>query len=274
MENPAVQQSLFSEIAADLPDRHQAEFFRNLHEAGIGPNDVELAKLLRVLQLYKTYYESIPEAVRKAAAEMERITKHTRGCADASALLAGQMLEESIQFRQEVSKIRETIGEALTESTEALVQQTAQSLESAIEKNVLLPLKNRIHDLAQSNLGFEEAIARSDSAAKALRRNADLTRHVHLGTYILASLTAVVLAVMGSWFYLNQVYMEQLGKERAALLQEISQNRTVLLELAKSHRTLQLVHDPQHPERKLLAMKDASAWQSNDGHGVLEFASK
>lgn len=274
MENPAVQQSLFIEIAAELPDRHQAEFFRNLHEAGIGPNDVELAKLLRVLQLYKKYYESIPEAVRKAAAEMERITKQTRGCADAAALLAGQMLQESIQFRQEVSKIRETIGEALAESTEALVQQTAQSLESAIEKNVLLPLKDRLHDLAQSNLGFEEAIARSDAAAKALCRNADLTRRVHLGTYILASLTAVVLAVMISWFYLNQAYMEQFDKERAALVQQTSQNRTVLLELAKSHRTLHLVQDPQRPERKQLVMKDASAWQSSDGHGVLEFTSK
>jgi len=33
--------------------------FRILHEAGIGPEDTELARLLRALQLYKVYYESI-----------------------------------------------------------------------------------------------------------------------------------------------------------------------------------------------------------------------
>jgi|SRR6266516_441178 len=53
MSAPAAQQTLFKDLAADLPDQHQAEFFQNLHEAGISPNDVELARLLRALQLYK-----------------------------------------------------------------------------------------------------------------------------------------------------------------------------------------------------------------------------
>ena len=73
MNAPAAQQTLFKDLVADLPDQHQAEFFRNLHEAGISPNDVELARLLRALQLYKAYYESIPAAVRAAAAEIERL---------------------------------------------------------------------------------------------------------------------------------------------------------------------------------------------------------
>src|SRR5437867_10929751 len=73
MSAPAAQQTLFKDLAADLPDQHQAEFFQNLHEAGISPNDVELARLLRALQLYKTYYETIPASVQKAAAEIERL---------------------------------------------------------------------------------------------------------------------------------------------------------------------------------------------------------
>lgn len=68
------QPTLFEDLAADLPGPHKAEFFQNLHQVGIGPNDVELARLLRSLQLYKAYYESIPAAVREAASEIERLT--------------------------------------------------------------------------------------------------------------------------------------------------------------------------------------------------------
>jgi len=63
MKATEVQQSLFKDLLVDLPDQHRAEFFSNLHEAGISPNDVELARLLRALQLYKAYYETIPGAV-------------------------------------------------------------------------------------------------------------------------------------------------------------------------------------------------------------------
>jgi hypothetical protein len=73
MQPPADHQSPFNDLAAELPDQHKAEFFRTLHETGIGPNDVELARLLRTLQLYKVYYESIPAAVKEVAAEIERI---------------------------------------------------------------------------------------------------------------------------------------------------------------------------------------------------------
>jgi len=39
---------MFDDLVAELPDRHRAEFFRN-HEAGISPNDVELARPRSVL---------------------------------------------------------------------------------------------------------------------------------------------------------------------------------------------------------------------------------
>jgi len=73
MNAPGAQQTLFKELVADLPDQQKGEFFRNLHEAGISPNDVELARLLRALQLYKSYYETIPASVQKAVAEIERL---------------------------------------------------------------------------------------------------------------------------------------------------------------------------------------------------------
>ncbi len=58
MNAPVAQQAFFNDLVADLVNQHQAEFFRNLHERGISPNDVELARLLRRLALCKAYYAS------------------------------------------------------------------------------------------------------------------------------------------------------------------------------------------------------------------------
>ncbi len=96
------EQTAFKELAAGLPNEQQAEFFRNLHEAGISPNDVELARLLRALQLYKVYYESIPATVQEAAAkieqlkqDLERFSTDARGNLDLSTHLAGQVIQET-----------------------------------------------------------------------------------------------------------------------------------------------------------------------------------
>jgi hypothetical protein len=274
MQPAAVQQSLFTDLAADLPDHHQAEFFRNLHEAGIGPNDVELARLLRALQLYKAYYESIPAAVKEVAAEIERISKDIRSSSDAGALLAGQMIRESEHFRQDVANIREHVGAALEQSAEALVSRTAELLQAGIEENVFLPLQIRLKDLAESNKGFDAAITRTKQAANALQRNAAMARGVHLGTYALGALLIVCAAVLASWLYLGHWYSGRLAQERSVLIQEIRHNHDVLLELAKSRRTIELVNDPQIPSRKLLVMKNASGWRSAGNYGVIEFEGK
>jgi len=107
MKATEVQQSLFKDLLVDLPDQHRAEFFRNLHEAGISPNDVELARLLRALQLYKSYYETIPASVQKAAAEIERLKQEierfssdARDSSEAGAQLACQVTEEAERVRQ------------------------------------------------------------------------------------------------------------------------------------------------------------------------------
>ena len=55
------------------------------------------------------------------------------------------------------------------------------------------------------------------------------------------------------------------------MVQQIEKNRAVLLKLAESNRTLELLRDPEHPDRKLLVMKDASGWQTMRNHGVIEF---
>src|SRR6266498_5005621 len=116
MSAPEPQQTLFKDLAADLPDQHQAEFFQNLHEAGISPNDVELARLLRALQLYKAYYETIPAAVQKGAAEIERLKKEierlsseAQDSSDAGAELAGQVTQEAKRVHQDLTEIHKHV---------------------------------------------------------------------------------------------------------------------------------------------------------------------
>ena len=278
MKAAEVQQSLFKDLAADLPDQHRAEFFRNLHEAGISPNDVELARLLRALQLYKAYYESIPAAVRAAAAEIERLKQEidrlsadARSSSEASGRLAGQVIREAERFRQDLTGIRERVEVAARGSAENLASHMAELLTANIEKTVLQPLESRLDELAGLNLAFDDAIKRSNNAAVALGQSVALARRVHFGAYALGALVIACSLTLASWFYLDRLYADRFERDRAALVQQIEKNRAVLLKLAESHRTLELLQDPERPHRKLLVMKDASCWQSTRNQGVIEF---
>jgi hypothetical protein len=272
------QQPLFKELAVGLPDHAQAEFFRNLHEAGIGPNDVELARLLRALQLYKSYYESIPAAVKEAAGEIQRLKQEiesfvgsARESSDAAADLSAQVLQETGHFREDLAAIHGHVEEATSKSAESLAARMAELLGAAIEENVFLPLQARLAELADSNRGFKDAIARNNQASAALHRNAVVARRIHLGAYTLGGILIVCALSLGAWLYLDYWYTNQLDREREVLIARTDQNRAVLLQLAKSRRTLELLQDPEHPHRKLLVMKDASGWRSTRNHGVIEF---
>ncbi|HYK91946.1 MAG TPA: hypothetical protein VE398_24480, partial [Acidobacteriota bacterium] len=269
MKSVEAQQPLFRELAAGLPDEAQAEFFRNLHEAGIGPNDVELARLLRALQLYKSYYESIPAAVKDAAGEIqhlkqeiESIVSNARESSDAAADISAQVLQETDRFREDLAAIHKRVEEAVSKSAESLAARMAELLGAAIEENVLSPLQARLAELADSNRGFKDAIARNNQASAALHRNAVVARRIHLGAYSLGGILIVCALALGAWLYLERWYTNRLDRDREVLIAQTDQNRAVLQQLARSRRTLELVQDPEHPHRKLLIMKDASGWRS------------
>jgi len=213
------QPTLFEDLAADLPGPHKAEFFQNLHQVGIGPNDVELARLLRSLQLYKAYYESIPAAVREAASEIERLTADARRSSEACARMAGQVVQEAERFRQDLEQIRAPV----------------------------------------------------EGAAAGERQNATLARRNNARVCALVAFVVACALTLASWFALHRWYLGRIEAERAALVRQIDKNREVLLELAESNRTLELVRDPDRPRRRLLVMKDAAGWQSKGNHGVIEF---
>ena len=272
------KQPLLKDLAADLPDNQKAEFFRTLHEAGISPNDVELARLLRALQLYKAYYEKIPSAVQEAAGrierlkqEIERISNDTHSNLDAGAQLAGKIIEEAGIVHCDLTQIHIHVEEAMRQSADSLALHMAKQLTTSIDQKVLSPLQNRLDQLAGSNKAFDDAIIRNNKAAAALEKSTTMARRFRFWTYAVCSGLIVWALVLVSWFYLHGLYADRIATECEALAKQAEKNRAVLLQLSKSRRTLELLRNPEHPNRKLLIMKDASGWQSASEQGVIEF---
>src|SRR5258705_13718262 len=101
----------FDRLAEGLSAEHRSEFFQTLHGAGITAHDLELARLLRVLQLYKAYYESIPLAVQTAAEDISRVKQEIAALSSAAtqqaaavSKIAGEVLAEAQHFQGELAK--------------------------------------------------------------------------------------------------------------------------------------------------------------------------
>jgi hypothetical protein len=272
------QQPLFRNLADGLPDDQKAAFFQTLHEAGISPKDEELAKLLRALQLYKGYYESIPEAVQKAAARIEELKKDierfstvARGDLDLSTHLAGQVIQESEKIHQDFAQINKHIENAMRLSAENLASNMSTQLAIGIEERILVPFQSRLERLAASNKAFDDAIVRNNKAAVALETNVALARRFHFRAYLVCGLLGFVLLAGITAVALNKWFENRLNDERLALIKQTEQNRSVMLQLSKSGRTLELLSNPKQPHRKLLVMKNASGWQAAGKQGVIEF---
>ncbi len=268
----------FRNLADGLPDDQKASYFQTLHEAGITPKDVELAQLLRALQLYKAYYETIPPAVQKAADRIEQLKKDieyfssdSRGNLELSIHLAGQILQESDKIHQDFAQINKHIEKAMQLSAENLASNMAKQLAAGIDERILTPFQSRLERLAASNKAFDEAIARNNKAAAALEKNTAIARRFHFRTYFICGLLVLVTLAGITIFSLSRWYENRLNIERQALIKQTEQNRSVLLQLSKSRRTIELLSNPKRPNRKLLVMKDAAGWQAAGKQGVLEF---
>ncbi len=268
----------FSELAAGLSDQCKAEFFKTLHEAGIGPKDAELARLLRALQLYKAYYETIPDAIQKVVEvvgkikeEMVLLSAATREGVRESVHMSSLVMTEAEKFTEKLNGIPARLEDALSKSTDSLAEMVAESISSCIKETVLTPMKSRLADLTASNQAFEDAIAQCNHAVAVLKNSVETTRRLKMRVWKWGGIAFLIGAILGMWIYFHWSYANQTEGERTALVGELDKNRSLLLELAKTHRTLELHQDPDDPSRKFIILKDPSGAQSARKHGVIEF---
>ncbi len=268
----------FDRLAEGLSAEQRSEFFQTLHEAGITAHDLELARLLRVLQLYKAYYESIPLAVQTAVADVSRLKQEIAALSSAAtqqaatvSKIAGEVLVEAQRFQGELAKIHLHVEEAIQKSAQTLATRMAALLHSRIDETVLAPLHQQLTDLVAANQALNQAIEKGKTATAGMQRHAAVARQIHLGGYALASLVITIVFAAGLWLFIHSSYAQQMQRERLALVRDNEENRHVLLKLAESGRTLELREDPKRPQINLLSMKDASGWESSQHHGVIEF---
>ena len=258
----------FEKLTEGLTDSRKAEFLKTLYEAGISQRDLELGKLLRALQIYKAYYETIPESIRQAVSEisllkdeMAKLTGQAEQSVDAGGQLFERLIHETAQVDESLRQLHAHVEDSVDKASDIVSQRMSELLSNAMQET--LPLS----DLAEAGKVFSEALAASNQASAELRANVRNIRRAHWRAYALAACS--VIAVF--WIGIHYLYRQQLEQERVAVIAQIEGNRDVLLELARSNRNLELIYDEKDPELKLLSMKDATGWTSTGKRGVIEF---
>lgn len=268
----------FDRLADGLSSEQRSEFFQVLHETDITAHDVELARLLRALQLYKAYYESIPSAIQITADDISRVKQEIAALSSAAtqqaasvSKIAGEVLAEAQHLQGQLAGIHLHVEAAIEKSAQTLATRMAALLHSRIDETVLAPLHQQLTDLLTANQALDQAIEKSKTAAAGMQKHAAVARQIHLSGHALASLVIAIVLVAGSWLFIRNSYDQQMQRERLAVVRDNEKNREVLLKLAESGRTLELRQDPKRPQVNFLFMKDASGWESSQHHGVIEF---
>lgn len=270
---------LFQALAEGLPDEHKAEFYRVLREVDLGPHEVEMAKLFRVLQMYHQRYEAIPRAIDAVVSKAEQLRKQMAALNETSrketqscAKLAGQVVAESKQINGAVTGIAARMQAVTQDALKDLAVQMSTLVQKEIEKTVFGNLHERLQQFAESNQALDQAIAGSKAAAETLQKEARLSRQLHIGTYALALLLIAAGLTLGSWLVIRQTCIKGLERERQALIKQTDKHREILTQLGRSRRSLELLQDPKHPGRHYVVMKGAHAWQTQDDRAVIEFS--
>jgi hypothetical protein len=236
-----------------------------LHEAGFGPDDRVLAKLLRALQIYKTFYEQIPTRVHKAVEEADTLGARIKCLHDSIASRLDKALAELKQNNEAASDISAEFRDIQTHLAAAVREsaaQVAQSLESelrtALSAALLQPFDSCLSDI-------RDQCSRTASQAKQITAHLKLARRIHIAGYSLAAGIIAVLLAVASWFVAARHYSHR----EAELLQRIDQNRQVLSELARKGATLEVRRDLADSQRLYLLVKRGKSW-TTDKHVVVE----
>jgi hypothetical protein len=270
--------ALFNLVGQGLSAEERSEFLQALREASITGHDAELAKLLRALQLYKGYYDSIPAAVQAAADRIEQVrqeiavlSERTAQNAESVSQLAGQLILEAGQIQRSLASVDTAVEEVIHESAGQLASQISDLVRGRIEDTVVTLARESLLQVASAAGELNEAARRSTETAATLRQEPRSARRTHIAAYALTAMIVAAVLSLASWFSLHRWYSLRIDEERVALIQQTEKHRAILLKLARSNKTLELVQNPKRPRQYFLVMKNASGWQSSSGQGVIEF---
>ncbi|MDR3404235.1 MAG: hypothetical protein P4L99_17180 [Chthoniobacter sp.] len=185
----------FPQLLAFLDqEKDQVEFMKLAAEVGLGSGDIELAKLLLALQLYKAYYAAIPRQIKAvhedALEEIRRIRDEAEFMASraaSDAVKIGQWAEEIHKSLQECGpeRIAAQVHKRLTDETFALLGGSLQALGTA-SRQVEVATK------AMDEAGYRAAVCIDFWHAVSLRR-------VWASAFCFCLVVALLL-LAGIWF--------------------------------------------------------------------------
>ena len=249
----------FGPLAEGLSAEQRSEFFQVLHLAGITRQDIELARLLRALQLYKAFYEEIPSRLNAALKEADALGRTFTSLHESVSLRLDRTLGQLERNAEAASRVSEQFREAKTVIASAIQKSTrdvAETLEFTLRKSLaaglLTPFEKFVNDI-------KDRCSRMVSEAEQISLQLKQARRIHIGGYALAAMVLTLVLTGVVWINAARHYAEREDE----LVQQIHQNRLVLSELARKRATLKVQRDRNDPSKLYLIIERATAWTAD-----------
>jgi hypothetical protein len=176
-------------------ERDKVEYLNLVAELGLGAGDIELAKLLIALQLYKAYYAAIPRQIRtvheEALAEIRQLRDEMKFEAERTAAVSAELVRWAREIKAEITAVS---PQALVEKMHRrLVDDSVATLAGTLQ---LLTTSHQRIDSATRKMCETAYIAESaieDWQTVSLRR-------VWASAFCF-SLVVALLILVGIWFF-------------------------------------------------------------------------
>ena len=264
---PGPGEILFKVVINDLSPEQVNQFRDTLEELHLSKDDSEIFQLIRALQIYKVYYETIPERIEQAAAAAEEISSKTATELESAAgyfeAISGTAHTAIEKFGSDIAdRIRvsfNTIDDQIHKKGNELSDTLKEKIYGECE-NSLTPAMN---ELKKAGTVITETVKKSHNATIKLEKSVNLAKWTHYG----AISAAVFFSILAMWFFFHFRYSTRLSEERVFLANEIGMNQAVLIELSKAGKRIEL----SGKKRNLISIQDAEGWTSTTGEGVIQF---
>jgi len=255
----------FDALTKGLSLEQRLEFFRVLHTAGVTRQDVELAQLLRALQLYKAFYDEIPARVCQAVKEADTLHQTFKSLHESAALRLDRVLSQLERNNTAASMIASEFREAKTVIATAIQKSTtdiAQTLEATLKKSLssglLTPFERFVNDI-------KDRCGRTVTEAQQITLQLKEARRIHIGGYALVAMVFTLVLTAIIWFNAARHFAER----EEQLIQQIDHNRVVLSELARKGAALRVERSRTDTSKLYLIIERAMAWTA-DQDAVVE----
>jgi hypothetical protein len=222
----------FKKLAENLSDKQKAEYYAILHELEINPKaDMELARLLQVLQLYKGYYETIPKDINGVKDDLFKVTHEIKN--------EFQRTETTIKELARQAEQSSATGNAalnqFTERAEKVVTTVSDKLEERLY--TALPLSD-FKEAGKILFAAGESIREVDTK---LQNSIKTLRWKHYG----AIAGIAVAIIIGLWvttiFHYKTQYEVKLSEARIAMAEKMESDNNALIELSKSNKKIMMI---------------------------------